>query len=86
MLAEGVALSSFAMFSPPTDKMLGIAATCTMASLPLTAAAMAAAAVKSPECQVIGAGPAGLAAAVYASSEGLRTLVIEKSAPGGQAD
>src|SRR5580692_1181793 len=34
---------------------------------------------------VIGAGPAGLAAAVYASSEGLRTLVIEKSAPGGQA-
>jgi thioredoxin reductase (NADPH) len=34
---------------------------------------------------VIGAGPAGLAASVYASSEGLRTLVIEKSAPGGQA-
>jgi thioredoxin reductase (NADPH) len=34
---------------------------------------------------VIGAGPAGLAASVYAASEGLRTLVIEKSAPGGQA-
>ena len=34
---------------------------------------------------VVGAGPAGLAAAVYAASEGLRTLVIEKSAPGGQA-
>ena len=32
---------------------------------------------------VIGAGPAGLAAAVYAASEGLTTLVIEKSAPGG---
>src|SRR5580700_848857 len=34
---------------------------------------------------VVGAGPAGLAAAVYAASEGLRTLVIERSAPGGQA-
>ena len=34
---------------------------------------------------VVGAGPAGLAAAVYASSEGLRTIVIERDAPGGQA-
>jgi thioredoxin reductase (NADPH) len=34
---------------------------------------------------IIGAGPAGLAAAVYGASEGLKTLLIEKRAPGGQA-
>jgi thioredoxin reductase (NADPH) len=34
---------------------------------------------------IIGAGPAGLAAAVYGASEGLRTIVIEKDAAGGQA-
>lgn len=34
---------------------------------------------------IIGAGPAGLAAAVYAASEGLDTLLIETEAPGGQA-
>ena len=34
---------------------------------------------------IVGAGPAGLAAAVYAASEGLDALVIETAAPGGQA-
>jgi thioredoxin reductase (NADPH) len=34
---------------------------------------------------IVGAGPAGLAAAVYAASEGLDTLVVETTAPGGQA-
>ena len=34
---------------------------------------------------VLGGGPAGLAAAVYAASEGLSTLVVERFAPGGQA-
>src|SRR5438094_92943 len=34
---------------------------------------------------VVGAGPAGLAAAVYGPSEGLRTAVLERTAPGGQA-
>ena len=34
---------------------------------------------------VVGAGPAGLAAGVYGASEGLRTLIVEPNAPGGQA-
>ncbi|HEU4641558.1 MAG TPA: FAD-dependent oxidoreductase [Gemmatimonadaceae bacterium] len=34
---------------------------------------------------VVGGGPAGLAAAVYGASEGLRTLLVEREAPGGQA-
>jgi thioredoxin reductase (NADPH) len=34
---------------------------------------------------IVGAGPAGLAAAVYGASEGLRTIMIEREAPGGQA-
>ncbi len=34
---------------------------------------------------IVGGGPAGLAAAVYGASEGLRTLMIEREAPGGQA-
>lgn len=34
---------------------------------------------------IVGGGPAGLASAVYAGSEGLRTVIVEKVAPGGQA-
>jgi thioredoxin reductase (NADPH) len=34
---------------------------------------------------VIGAGPAGLAAAVYAASDGLSTLVCDRDVPGGQS-
>ena len=34
---------------------------------------------------IVGAGPAGLAAAVYGASEGLRTLILDRASPGGQA-
>ncbi|WP_079026083.1 FAD-dependent oxidoreductase [Streptomyces yangpuensis] len=37
------------------------------------------------ECVIVGAGPAGLAAGVYAASEGLSTLMLDSRAPGGQA-
>ena len=40
---------------------------------------------RTPNIAIVGAGPAGLAAAVYGGSEGLKTLLIEKHAPGGQA-
>lgn len=40
---------------------------------------------KTRDVAIVGAGPAGLAAAVYASSEGLRTVIIEAEAVGGQA-
>ena len=42
-------------------------------------------AIGTPDVAVVGAGPAGLAAAVYAASEGLQVLVIETEAVGGQA-
>ena len=34
---------------------------------------------------IVGAGPAGLAAAVYGASEGLKTLIVDRIGPGGQA-
>lgn len=37
------------------------------------------------ELAIVGGGPAGLAAAVYGASEGLRTVLVEREAPGGQA-
>jgi thioredoxin reductase (NADPH) len=41
--------------------------------------------LRSYDLVIVGAGPAGLAAAVYGASEGLRTLLLEREAPGGQA-
>jgi thioredoxin reductase (NADPH) len=42
-------------------------------------------AVSEYDTVIVGAGPAGLAAAVYGASEGLRTIVVERDSPGGQA-
>lgn len=42
--------------------------------------------LKEYDTVILGGGPAGLAAAVYGASEGLSTLVIEREAPGGQAE
>jgi thioredoxin reductase (NADPH) len=44
-----------------------------------------AAAAETYDFAIVGGGPAGLAAAVYAASEGLKTVLIEREAPGGQA-
>lgn len=62
-----------AMQSPSTED---VAAACGLKSTP-----------RSPfyEVVVIGAGPAGLAAAMYAATEGLSTVIVEREAPGGQA-
>jgi len=40
---------------------------------------------KSYDCTIIGGGPGGLAAAVYGASEGLKTVLVERTATGGQA-
>ena len=42
--------------------------------------------MKEYDTVIIGGGPAGLAAAVYGASEGLRAVVVEREAPGGQAE
>src|SRR5208282_4152562 len=40
---------------------------------------------KTLDLAIVGAGPAGLSAAIYAASEGLSTLVLDRMGPGGQA-
>jgi thioredoxin reductase (NADPH) len=42
--------------------------------------------VDTYDAVIVGGGPAGLAAGVYGASEGLRTLIVEREAPGGQAE
>src|SRR5260221_13695605 len=59
--------------SPPTAAVAGKLGLKTRAEQPLY------------DLVVVGAGPAGLAASVYGAADGLRTLLIEREAPGGQA-
>lgn len=61
------------LLNPSTDEIAGRVGLKTHASAP------------AYDVAIVGAGPAGLAAAVYGASEGLKTLLIEASAPGGQA-
>ena len=57
----------------------------TVASLAAAWGASSGPALKHYDLLIVGAGPAGLAAAVYAASDGLSTLVAEEDLPGGQA-
>lgn len=57
----------------------------TIAEIGSTLGMSAEAKQKMYDVAIIGAGPAGLASAVYGGSEGLNTILIEKRAPGGQA-
>jgi thioredoxin reductase (NADPH) len=79
----GIALSHLPAVVLPSGKVLGNPSNAALADeLGLTE-------ILDPahvhDVAVVGAGPAGLAAAVYAASEGLDTIVIEGNAPGGQA-
>ena len=56
-----------------------------LAKSPSGSACRSARAATEYDTVIIGGGPAGLAAAVYGASEGLRTIVVEREAPGGQA-
>ena len=67
-----------ALLSNPTDHALLVA-------LGLTAAPSASAASDDCDLLVVGGGPAGLAAGVYGASEGMRTVIVENTALGGQA-
>ncbi len=59
--------------NPPTLELAGALGLPTRAQQPLY------------DLCIVGGGPAGLAAAVYAASEGLSTVIVEREAPGGQA-
>ena len=68
-----------------SSKMDPCCATRSPARWPSASASSLSAAFDVYDLVIVGAGPAGLAAAVYGASEGLRTLLLDRHAPGGQA-
>lgn len=82
MEAAGAELSDLPLFVFPTGEPLMHPTTAELAG---RAGLRSHASAPAYDVVIVGAGPAGLAAAVYGASEGLKTLLIEASAPGGQA-
>jgi thioredoxin reductase (NADPH) len=82
LLAErGLSGAPLPVVLEPAGELTGV----TVASLAAAWGASAAPARGHYDLLIVGAGPAGLAAAVYAASDGLSTVVIEEDVPGGQA-
>lgn len=82
MQAAGAELSDLPLFVFPTGEPLMHPTTGELAG---RVGLRSHASAPAYDVVIVGAGPAGLAAAVYGASEGLKTLLIEASAPGGQA-
>jgi thioredoxin reductase (NADPH) len=82
LLAErGLTGAPLPVVLEPGDALTGV----TVASLAQAWGASAPPSREHYDLLIVGAGPAGLAAAVYAASDGLSTVVIEEDVPGGQA-
>jgi thioredoxin reductase (NADPH) len=81
LAARGVADAALPVVLEPDAVHAGA----TVAGLAAAWGATGAPARREYDLLIVGAGPAGLAAAVYAASDGLSTLVVEQDVPGGQA-
>src|ERR1700721_1748986 len=80
--AGGIDVDQLPVCVPPSGMRLAPA---TLEDVAAGLGMVSAPALSEYDLTIVGAGPAGLAAAVYAASEGLRAVAIEAVAPGGQA-